>query len=65
VWSGTPCCHVPDINDLLANTLGAPIGSGIFRLALLVPALGRSARAASWPMPPQNDSDIQAARVDL
>jgi VanZ family protein len=41
--------HVADINDLLANTLGAPIGYGIFRAALLLPALGRLATAATWP----------------
>jgi VanZ family protein len=41
--------HVADINDLLANTLGAPIGYGIFRALLLLPALARLATAATWP----------------
>lgn len=43
--------HVPDVNDLLANTLGAPLGYGLFRLALLVPPLARLAAAATWPTP--------------
>jgi hypothetical protein len=43
--------HVADINDLLANTVGTPIGYGAFRAALLLPALGRLALAATWPPP--------------
>lgn len=43
--------HVADINDLLANTIGAPIGYGVFRLARLVPAVDRLIRAATWPAP--------------
>ena len=41
--------HVADINDLLANTLGAPLGYGLFRAALLVPGADRMIRAAAWP----------------
>lgn len=41
--------HIADINDLLANTLGAPLGLGLYRAALLVPAVRRWAHAASWP----------------
>ena len=32
--------HIADINDLLANTLGAPIGYAMFRAALLLPVIG-------------------------
>lgn len=32
--------HIADINDLLANTLGAPIGYAMFRGALLLPVIG-------------------------
>jgi VanZ family protein len=55
--------HVADINDLLANTLGAPIGYGIFRVAVLLPGLGRWADAATWPMPPRDETEIQPTRV--
>lgn len=41
--------HVGDVNDLLANCLGAVLGHGIFRLCLRVPALERLAAAATWP----------------
>jgi uncharacterized protein (TIGR03382 family) len=41
--------HVPDVNDLLANTLGAALGLGVLRVALLVPVLARAAAAATWP----------------
>jgi VanZ family protein len=57
--------HVPDINDLLANTLGAPIGYAVFRVALLLPVLGPWARAATWPGPAQDEPEIQPVRVDL
>jgi glycopeptide antibiotics resistance protein len=57
--------HVADVNDLLANTLGAPLGYGIFRVALLLPALGRWAGTATWPMPPQGEPEIQPARISL
>jgi glycopeptide antibiotics resistance protein len=43
--------HVADVNDLLANTLGAPLGYGIFRCALLVPLVARLVSAATWPAP--------------
>ena len=52
--------HVADVNDLLANTLGAPIGYGLFRLALLVPALARLAAAATWPPPSRHERQRQA-----
>jgi glycopeptide antibiotics resistance protein len=32
--------HIADINDLLANTLGAPIGYAVFRAALFLIARG-------------------------
>jgi hypothetical protein len=41
--------HAVDVNDLLANTFGALVGYGLFRLLLLVPPLSRLAAAASWP----------------
>jgi glycopeptide antibiotics resistance protein len=41
--------HVTDINDLLANTLGALLGYGLFRIVLLVPSFSRLAAVASWP----------------
>ena len=53
--------HAPDVNDLLSNTLGTPIGYGIFRLALLLPVLGRLARAATWPPPAQDGAGTPAA----
>nr|WP_269437787.1 VanZ family protein [Arthrobacter sp. zg-Y919] len=39
--------HIADINDLLANTAGAPLGYGLFRAALLLPSLRRAVRAAA------------------
>ena len=39
------------VNDLLANTLGAPTGYGLFRAAVLLPALAHLAGAATWPGP--------------
>lgn len=41
--------HIADVNDLIANTVGAPLGYGVFRLLLLVPALRRLADAATFP----------------
>lgn len=41
--------HIADVDDLLANTLGALLGYGAFRLARRVPALDRLARDAAWP----------------
>lgn len=41
--------HVADVNDLCANTVGAVVGYGIFRAALLVPTVGRWAGTAAWP----------------
>jgi hypothetical protein len=52
--------HVADINDLLANTVGAPIGYGIFRVALRLPALGRLATAATWPPSLNSEAENQA-----
>ena len=51
--------HSSDVNDLLANTLGAAVGYGIFRVALLLPVLRRLARSATWPHPRQ--ADVAAA----
>jgi glycopeptide antibiotics resistance protein len=48
--------HASDVNDLLANSLGAVVGYGVFRLALLLPAAARLARAATWPA--ASDDDI-------
>jgi hypothetical protein len=41
--------HIADINDLLANTLGTPIGYALHRLAIRLPVLERLASAFSWP----------------
>lgn len=41
--------HVGDVNDLLANCLGAPLGYAMFRAALHVPPLDRLAAATAWP----------------
>jgi glycopeptide antibiotics resistance protein len=41
--------HIADVDDLLANTVGTPIGYGLLQLALLVPALRRVVDAATWP----------------
>jgi hypothetical protein len=41
--------HAPDVNDLASNTLGALLGYLVFRVALLLPAAARLARAATWP----------------
>lgn len=39
--------HIADVNDLLANTLGCVLGYGLFRLALLLPAVRRVAGAVA------------------
>lgn len=38
LWNGG---HIADINDLLANTTGALLGFGLYRAALLLPAVRR------------------------
>ncbi|UZN03758.1 VanZ family protein [Cellulomonas sp. S1-8] len=43
--------HVADVNDLLANTLGAPIGYALLRLGERVPGVRDVVRAATWPPP--------------
>ncbi len=48
--------HVADVNDLLANVLGAPLGYGVFLLALRLPAARRLADALAWP-PAGDDVD--------
>jgi VanZ family protein len=53
--------HAPDVNDLLSNTLGAPLGYGVFRLALLLPAVRRLARAATWPVAPDDAASTPGA----
>jgi glycopeptide antibiotics resistance protein len=57
--------HIADINDLLANTLGAAVGHGLFRAALLLPALARTAAAASWPTPADAETEAPRTRVDV
>ncbi|GIG39266.1 VanZ family protein [Cellulomonas phragmiteti] len=48
--------HVADVNDLLANTLGAPLGYGLLRLAERAPVVARLVHATTWPSaPPQED----------
>lgn len=42
--------HAVDINDLLANVVGTPVGYGLLRGALRIPAVARLADAATWPM---------------
>jgi hypothetical protein len=56
--------HIADVNDLLANTLGAPLGYGVLRLARLVPALRRWADAATWPSRSHDEPELQPAPVD-
>lgn len=41
--------HAVDVNDLLANVVGAPVGYGLLRGALRLPAVARLADAATWP----------------
>jgi VanZ like family len=55
--------HASDVNDLLANTLGAPIGWLVFRLALRVPALRRWAGAATWPAPADGPTGVRPSAV--
>lgn len=53
--------HIADVNDLLANTLGAVLGYGIFRVALLLPPMARLATAMTWPA----STDEARARGDV
>ena len=53
--------HASDVNDLLANVLGAAVGFGVLRVALLLPVLRRLARSATWP-PPHPGSAAGAER---
>jgi glycopeptide antibiotics resistance protein len=39
--------HIADVNELLANTVGAPLGYALFRVALLLPLSARVAGAVS------------------
>jgi glycopeptide antibiotics resistance protein len=41
--------HIADVNDLLANVLGAPLGYALARAAYEVPIIRRIARAFAWP----------------
>lgn len=41
--------HIADVNDLLANTIGAPIGYAIARLAMRLPRLRALAATFAWP----------------
>lgn len=41
--------HAADVNDLLANTLGALVGYGLLHALVRVPPVGRLVRAATWP----------------
>jgi glycopeptide antibiotics resistance protein len=50
--------HVADVNDLLANTLGAPLGYGAYLLGLHLPSLRRAADAATWP-PPHEETELR------
>ncbi|MEO6605913.1 MAG: VanZ family protein [Aeromicrobium sp.] len=54
--------HVADVNDLLANSLGAPIGYALFRVVLLLPGASRFADAFTWT--PQNEASFVASRGD-
>jgi hypothetical protein len=53
--------HAPDVNDLLSNTLGTPIGYAVFRIALLLPGAARLARAATWPVAPRMETSRPGA----
>lgn len=41
--------HIADVNDLLANVLGALLGYALTRAAITIPALRRVALAFAWP----------------
>jgi VanZ family protein len=56
--------HVADINDLAANTVGAAVGYGVLRAALLVPAVGRWAGAAAWPSRRLDHPSAPSTHVD-
>lgn len=49
--------HIADVNDLLANTLGAPLGYGLLRCAMLLPPVARLVAAATWP-PAQSAAEL-------
>lgn len=55
--------HIADVNDLLANTLGAVLGYGIFRMALLLPPVARLAAAMTWPASTDESAPGCGARV--
>jgi glycopeptide antibiotics resistance protein len=57
--------HIADINDLLANTVGAIIGYGISWCVLLLPAADRLAGAATWPPPLHGETSSEPAHVEL
>ena len=54
--------HIADVNDLLANSLGAPLGYGLLRGALLLPPAARLVTAATWPAP-TDDAGARPTRV--
>ncbi|WP_210491294.1 VanZ family protein [Patulibacter sp. SYSU D01012] len=41
--------HIADVNDLLANTIGAPVGYAVARLAMRLPPLRALAATFAWP----------------
>jgi len=41
--------HIADVNDLLANVLGAALGYALTRAAITVPAIRRLAFGFAWP----------------
>ena len=53
--------HASDVNDLLANVLGAAVGYGVLRIALLLPAVARLVRAATWPGAPGEETSASTA----
>ena len=52
--------HVADVNDLLANTLGALVGYGGLRAATLLPSVARLVVATQWPGPAASTVDRAA-----